>query len=84
MKLVGEINYPNVEINPVDINLYCISNYAADYKEIILKNVSTLPVKYHWEWQEELFEEEPLNQASVSIKEWTVKKSKNSFVNYFR
>lgn len=62
---MGEIHYPNVEISPVVVKLNSASNTAADYKEIILKNVSTLPVNYHWEFDEAHFFEETIKASSV-------------------
>lgn len=62
---MGEIQYPNVEIRPVVVKLNSASNTAADYKEIILKNVSTLPVSYHWEFDENHFFEETIKASSV-------------------
>lgn len=63
--MVGEINYPNIKISPADVKMHCISNFASDYKGIVLKNISPLSVQYHWELDEERFIEEPLETTSV-------------------
>lgn len=66
VKLRGEINYPNVEINPDQVNFGYLTNCTGDYVEIILKNISPLPVYFYWEWLEEYFEEEHLLSIIVS------------------
>lgn len=63
--MVGEINYPNIEINPQQISFGCLPYYTADYREIILKNVSPLTVYYQWKWIEEDFSEEHIEPSLV-------------------
>lgn len=62
--LVGEVNYPNVIITPNMVKLPCIPIRSSDHKDLIMKNISPLPVTFHFEWLEEWF-----NIETVSVPE---------------
>ena len=54
LPLEGELCYPNLEVAPTSIDFRCILFDTSKKEYLTLKNVRELPVRYHWEFFEEI------------------------------
>ncbi|KAK5646871.1 hypothetical protein RI129_005335 [Pyrocoelia pectoralis] len=63
--LTGEVNYPNIVIQPNTIAFVVPSGSTACYN-ILLKNISPLLLHYSFKWQEEFFYFSEVNSEAVS------------------
>ncbi|KAF5288916.1 hypothetical protein FQA39_LY03795 [Lamprigera yunnana] len=65
--LIGEVNYPTLEIHPNNITFPNLPPGTVTYYELFLKNVSPLKVIYSFEWQEDSFEIYPIEVPESTI-----------------
>jgi len=64
--LEGELCFPNLELSPSFIDFKCILLDTSKKEYLTLKNTKELPVKYHWEFYEEVsdvIQEEPEDES---------------------
>eukprot|EP01022_Parablepharisma_sp_SALTPOND_P020800 TRINITY_DN386_c0_g1_i3.p1 TRINITY_DN386_c0_g1~~TRINITY_DN386_c0_g1_i3.p1 ORF type:complete len:4093 (+),score=589.86 TRINITY_DN386_c0_g1_i3:873-13151(+) len=54
LPLEGELCYPNLEVSPTSLDFRCILLDTSKKEYLTLKNTKELPVKYHWEFFEEI------------------------------
>ncbi|CAI2730845.1 unnamed protein product [Schistosoma spindalis] len=48
VRLIGEVHFPNVQFNTNLIDFGCILNHTEMTKQLTMKNISPLPVKFRW------------------------------------
>ncbi len=66
LPLEGELCYPNLEVAPTSVDFRCILLDTSKKEYLTLRNVRELPVRYHWEFFEEMTDviaEEPEEES---------------------
>ncbi|GJQ69846.1 hypothetical protein Trydic_g22394 [Trypoxylus dichotomus] len=71
----GEENYPNLKIEPMFIDFDYLPNFFTTSVELILKNVSPLPLTFQWEWIKEKIE---INKIPALPTQWPVQGSEET------